>query len=218
MATRYPLVLNGTQIQELQSGDSLTGLGLATVATTGSASDLTTGTLAKTRLPSGVILQVQSTLYTSTFTMASANNTRVPVTNFYVDITPTSASSKILVMADLAVGFAATPEWSWFIDRSIGGGGNVVVGNSGSYVGNRMYGYHGGPMDNGMANVTDDILSFSHNFVDSPLTTSSIRYQVCMQDRWSNGQASYINRSGNDSDTGYTTRGSSAIIVMEIAQ
>lgn len=38
MATRYPLVLNGTTIQELQSGDSIAGL--ATVATTGSYTDL----------------------------------------------------------------------------------------------------------------------------------------------------------------------------------
>lgn len=49
MASRYPLVLNGTTIQELQSGDSIAGLNysdiagtptLATVATSGAYSDL----------------------------------------------------------------------------------------------------------------------------------------------------------------------------------
>jgi hypothetical protein len=53
-------VLNGTQIQEIQSGDTLAGLGLATIATSGSASDLSTGTIPQARMYSGAVIKVTS--------------------------------------------------------------------------------------------------------------------------------------------------------------
>jgi hypothetical protein len=57
----------------------------------------------------------------------------------------------------------------------------------------------------------------NHTILDSPATTSSCRYQVCIQNLWSPGNK-YINRSGTDGNVGYVTRGTSSITVMEISQ
>jgi hypothetical protein len=172
------------------------------------------GVTTKEMLPAGSVLQVVDKLYTETFATSASQTARIPVTNFYADIVPQSTSSRILVMASLSVGFSSTPEWSWFVDRTVGGT-TTFIGATAN-VGNRMRGYHGGPQDGGHVNEGDDLYSFSHNFVDLPNTTSSIRYQVCLQDLWTNYTAKYVNRTGNDADTGYTTRGSSSLILMEI--
>jgi hypothetical protein len=164
----------------------------------------------------GSVLQVQHLTYTSVFATSLSNTLRIPVTNFFVDITPKLSSSKILVMANLSVGFSNTPEWSWFVDRTIGNT-TTQIGTA-AYDGNKMNGYHGGPRDGGATGFTTETESFSHIILDSPGTTSLCRYQVCMQDRWSNSTAKYINRSDNDSNNGYINRGSSSLTLMEIAQ
>lgn len=178
------------------------------------AADLT-GTVASARLPAGSVLQVKSLTYTDTFATSASQTLRIPITNFFVDITPLAASSKILVIANIAVGFSNTPEWSWFVDRTISGA-TVQVGTA-AYVGNRMNGYHGGPQDGGATGETTEVFSYAHTILDSPNTTSSIRYQVCMQDRWVNYTAKYINRSGGYNDNGYETTGSSSLTILEVA-
>ena len=170
--------------------------------------------------PINTVVQVKQTLFTDVFTSTGSQTTRIPITNFFVDITPRFATSKILVMCHIAVGFSSTPEWSWFVDRTISGGSAVQVGTIGNgvYVQTRMNGYHGGPRDGGATSWTAEVEGFSHVIMDAPNTTTSCRYQVCFQDRWVNYTAKYINRSGDDSNTGYITRGSSSITVMEILQ
>jgi hypothetical protein len=160
------------------------------------------------------IIQTKTTLFTDIFT-TSAQASRNVITNFYVDITPMYSTSKILVIASLAVGFDNTPEWSWFVDRTIGGT-TTAIGNVAN-VGSRMNGYHGGPRDGGATGWTTEVESFNHTILDSPNTTSSCRYQVCIQNLWTPGNK-YINRSGSDGDLGYMTRGTSSITVMEITQ
>jgi hypothetical protein len=175
-------------------------------------------------------LQVKHTLFTNTATLSGAGNRRIPVAGFYVDIKPMHRSSAIMVFASLAVGFTSTPEWSWFVDRTAGTGFgqdglSIQTGTIGhnTYVSTRMNGYHGGPRDgNAGADVdgdwTRDLESFYHSFLDYPATTETCRYQVCIQDRWSNGNPIYLNRTNEDSNNGYITRGTSSITVMEIPQ
>jgi hypothetical protein len=160
------------------------------------------------------IIQTKTTLFTDIFT-SSASTSRSVITNFFVDITPMYSTSKILVMASLAVGFDDSPEWSWFVDRTVGGT-TTAIGNVAN-VGNRMNGYHGGPRDYNANAWTNELESFNHTILDSPATTSSCRYQVCIQDLWSPNNK-YINRSGYDGNVGYVTRGTSSITVMEISQ
>jgi hypothetical protein len=170
-------------------------------------------------------LQVKHTLFTNTATLSGAGNRRIPVAGFFVDIKPMHRSSAIMVFASLAVGFSNTPEWSWYVDRTTGTGYgqdglSIQTGTIGhnTYVGNRMNGYHGGPRDTGADDFTTEVESFYHSFLDYPATTETCRYQVCIQDRWSNGEPIYLNRSGSDPNYGYVTRGTSSITVMEIPQ
>jgi hypothetical protein len=170
--------------------------------------------------PIQTVVQVKHKLFTDTFSSSASQTLRIPITNFYVDITPLYSTSKILVIAHCAVGFSTTPEWSWFVDRTITGGSAVQVGTIGNgvYASNRMNGYHGGPRDGNATNRLREVECFSHVVMDAPATTTSCRYQVCFQDRWVNYTTKYINRSDEDSNNGYQTRGSSSITVMEITQ
>jgi hypothetical protein len=60
-----------------------------------SASNITSGTLPKAQLPTGSVLQVVSTTKTDTFSTSSTSYT--DLTGLSVSITPTSATSKVLV-------------------------------------------------------------------------------------------------------------------------
>lgn len=161
------------------------------------------------------VIQVEHLTYTDRVTISSSNTTRIPISNFFVDIIPKYATSMILVTAHLSVGHSSTPEWSWFIDRTVGGV-TVPVGTA-TQDGNRMYGYHGGPEDQG-ADFYRETRSFSHQVADFPNTTNSCRYQICFQDLWNFGNPVYVNRSHEYSNNGYINSGSSSITVMEIMQ
>lgn len=165
----------------------------------------------------GQVLQMQNKIYTDVFTTTASATTRIVITNFYVDITPKFVNSKFIISAHISIGTSSTPEWSWFIDREINSNGVYTQLGTPAYDGNKMNGYHGGPEDSG-ANFYRELRSFSHTVSDTPNTLSNVRYQVCMQDRWSNYTAKYINRTSEDSNNGYITRGSSSITVWEIAQ
>jgi len=162
------------------------------------------------------VLQVKHLTYTTVFSTSLSNTLRIPITGFFVDITPFYSNSRILILASIAMGFSNTPEWSWFVDRTVSGS-TTQIGTA-AYDGNKMNGYHGGPRDGGAQAWERELESFSHTLYDNPNTTSSCRYQVCLQDRWVNSPLKYINRTGEDSNNGYITRGSSSITVMEIAQ
>ena len=164
----------------------------------------------------GNVVQVKHLTYTAQ-TSASANSLRMPIPNFYVDIVPKFINSKMIVITHLSVGFSATPEWSWFVDRTIGDGSPVQLGTA-AYDGSRMNGYHGGPRDGSANNWTVETESFSHTVEDMPSTLQGCRYQVCFQNRWSNNALFYLNRSGDYPNQGYVNSGSSSITVMEIAQ
>ena len=81
-----------------------TGTILTSATTSGiNASALSAGTLPGARLPAGSVLQVVSTTKTDTFTMTG--QTQTAITGLTATITPTSASSKILIIVSIG-GFA----------------------------------------------------------------------------------------------------------------
>jgi hypothetical protein len=123
MATRYPLVLNGTQIQEIQSGDTLAGLGLATIATSGSASDLTTGTIPQARMYSGAVIKVTS-LFDDVRQVTSSSND-------YVVKTWSNGIVKV-GSGPLIVQFYSG---DWNSDTNGGEYGFIAIGNSKYYGG-----------------------------------------------------------------------------------
>ena len=140
----------------------------------------------------GGVLQVLNVIKTDQFTTSSG--TAVDVTGLNLSITPSSTSSKILVIA-------------WIVISTSGGGGDgyarlmrdaTPIGNGdsgffGQSAGQDYFGTHSKPI----------------TYLDSPATTSSVNYKI---QAWG-AKTSYVNGRGLTGD--FIT--SSGITLMEIA-
>jgi len=149
----------------------------------------------------GKILQVQSTKMGSAFT-TSSTNTWVDITGFSVDITPSSTSSKILIMFDTQL----SSDFAGFrIMRN-----STEVG-SGDAAGSRITASSGGfrPM------TGDRVMNVSQVHLDSPATTSAITYKI--QTRCNTSGTTYINRTSSWGDSTVYFTNASNITVMEVA-
>jgi hypothetical protein len=153
---------------------------------------------------SGSVLQVLSTVKTDTFSSSSTSLT--DITGLSVTITPSSASSKILVIVNCAVTGA---------DAGIGF--SIVRGSTEIYLGDAagsrqrfsMVGFYG------TSSPTQYAAGSNHAcFLDSPTTTSATTYKL--QGKTRSG-AFYIGRTYYDLDNDNASRMPSSITVMEIA-
>ena len=151
----------------------------------------------------GKVLQVVSSFKNDTFS-TSNTTTFLDVTGLSVSITPSSASNKILVFFNIAIGPSSIALFRLMRDSTE----IAPATTSGSH--------HSGWL---MASFNDSNISAlnSGQHLDSPLTTSQITYKVQIKNRGS-GYTSNVNRSNSDNtDAGYGHRSSSSITVMEIA-
>lgn len=153
----------------------------------------------------GAVLQVAQTVKTDTW--SSTASSWADVTGLSATITPTSASSKIMVIVDMAFSMSDINNLnaSWKIlrnstDIGIGAGGTYnVTGGFNMYL---------------SAGNIPMVLGNSKHYLDSPSTTSATTYKIQMQKADASGTM-YVNRRGN-SDTEY--RAISVVTLMEIAQ
>jgi len=172
-----------------------------TILTTGSSGQ----SIPKAALPTGSVLQVVNTTKTDIFTTTSTSF--VDVTGFSASITPTSSSSKILVMVSFC--FSANSGAGYPQTRILRGSTAVYVGDSaGSRTPalNLTYGYS---QDNGF------ITPASAQFLDSPATTSATTYKVQLLQ--TAGNTAIIGATGDDSNSSTRVRTASSIVLMEIA-
>jgi hypothetical protein len=183
------------------------GTGTLTIAAPNTNSDYTltlptnTGTLLSTK-SAGTVLQVVSTTKTDTFSMSST--TFGDVTGLSVSITPTSATSKILVISNLNWGSSGNDINSARLLR------DSTVISAGAAASNRS------PSFAGMRTASaDNIETVSVTFLDSPATTSATTYKV--QVRVGSADTVYVNRTSTDTDVSAFPRTVSSITVMEIA-
>lgn len=177
-----------------------------------------------TALPSGIttgsVLQVQSTLVDTTSTVSlsgytGGTHTYNDITGVSVNITPSSNSSKILLLARLTFEFSSNSHFNALF--TIRRGGNYVgIPASSEFGSNRPagtippYTTLEDPIDS--YSSLDAVNWFS---LDAPNTTSAITYQVCHI----GGAATtmYLNRTvGNVDNTSYEI-GTSEIVAIEIA-
>ena len=183
-------------VNDALSATSVTGL---------SASSLTTGTLPNAQLAAGTIIQVKYASKTDTQTVTSTSY--VDIVDLSVSITPTSTSSKILLIWSVVTGQGNNTGHCYLVvarDST----DNIFIADtdgsktSASNVGNMPYG------DSAM-----QILS--NSFLDSPNTTSATTYK--MRYKASNTNPIYINRSLRDNDAAaFDGRACSSFIVMEV--
>jgi len=151
--------------------------------------------------PAGAVLQVVSTVKTNTFSTATTGS-YVDITGLSVSITPTSVTSKILIIFHVSVG-----PFDILSVQLVRNSTAICIGDSG----NGFQATLGGvpSPSNG-----DKSFPMAGNFLDSPATTSSTTYKVQMRNY---AGTSFVNQTVNDTNAAYTARSTSAITVMEIA-
>ena len=160
------------------------------------------GTILTSNSSVGKILQVVQT--TKTDTQSIQSQTFTDISGMSVTITPTSASSKILVMFSISV---ATSSYGMV---------NLVRGSTDIFKGNST----GSRVNCTVAAITQNSYeceTYSHTFLDSPNTTSATTYklQACTPHN-----ASYtvmVNRATTDTDYNYVPRPVSSITALEVA-
>jgi len=184
-----PLVLSGDGI----TSDNITSL----------AASKLTGQVPDANAPSGSVIQIVSTNYT-TRTVISQTTSVIDMTGMTVSITPTSASNKILVLINLAFNSPEGQNIIGFLNRN-----GTLIGQSTTSGAIQAF--------FGMSTANDGnyrMWSASGNFLDSPATTSAITYKL--QSRAASGTSTlYLNGTGRNSAD--DALGSSTITVMEIA-
>jgi hypothetical protein len=168
------------------TADSATATGLKWVAPAGA----------------GKVLQVLSTVKTDTFS-SSTTGAFTDITGMSIAITPTLATSKILVLVNLSVACTQTnTTLGWRIMRDAT---SIVTGDA-----------SGSRISSSMADLQSDAnapASSSMTFLDAPATTSAITYKC--QFYVANGSF-FLNRSNNDTNNAVNFRTASTITVMEI--
>ena len=179
---------------------------------TGASADaLTLSSDGKVAFPNntGNILQVVSTTKTDTSSFTSnTTNTFVDLSGLSVSITPTSASSKILIEFDgsVAVGTGTVHV------RLVRGSTPIAVGDSAS---NRLQSTVARRSMSSVYSLENTPMSMS--FLDSPNTTSATTYKLQGTAGSSYNTTYYVNRSSGDSDADYGARVASTITAIEVA-
>ena len=149
------------------------------------------------------VLQIVSTTKSDTFSMNST--TYADVTGLSVSITPSSASSRVFIIANLTIG--TDP------NNSIGAFPRLMRGTTAIAVGTTA-GSRTSSSGDGSPRSTSSIETVAFNFVDSPATTSATTYKI--QVRSQTATNVHVNRSDLDTDTAAFSRTASTITVMEI--
>ena len=160
----------------------------------------------------GGIIQVKQTLKTDTFSSTSTGTH--DITGLSVTITPTSSSSKILVLCDLCGhthnGMGGAPQ----MKRTISGS-STTIGLADAAGSRSRSSFSGNLYTTDASGANFLILSSNTKILDSPNTTSQITYQAQLVQI---STAFYcINRSEFDTDNNDYTRGVSNITVMEVS-
>ena len=157
----------------------------------------------------GKILQVVSTTKTDTFSASLAAGADTAITGLSATITPTSATSQILVLFQSAG--ARANDLPYFFVRLYRGATEI---GSGATASNRTSVIQASGV---VALDTTALGPLSGHFLDSPATTSATTYALHAANVGSSTHTFYVNRSQDDTDAANFPRTSSSITVMEVS-
>jgi hypothetical protein len=165
----------------------------------GSGLSMSGTTLSAAGSGGGKILQVVQATKTDTASVTGSTFSSV----FTASITPSSASSKVLVMAFLSVGGATSNYPNIRLTKS----STVLL--QGDTAGSRTR-----VTAMGNPGVAGAMNALTINYLDSPSSTSALTYEIELASH-STG-AVYLNRSGTDTDGATISRAASTLILMEV--
>ncbi len=165
----------------------------------------------------GKILQVVSSNKSN---VVSSNSTSYYSIGLNATITPSSTSSKILVLMDLAYGGNQNMYGLGRIIRTPSGGSATAIAigddRTSSYSNSQQVSFSLTTINN--SNVVFKLLHASVNFLDSPSTTAATTYAVQAKSVYGGGDGYfYINRPATNDNQPYQVTASSNLTLMEIA-
>ncbi len=123
-------------------------------------------------------------------------------------ITPTSASSKIMIWTHCCMGFANDGNCAIILTK----GGSHITGATGDASGNKTR-----VTATGHTDATARDFNISQMYLDSPSTTSATTYGVKLRHGENGTTWIYLNRNHTDSDSGLTLRPISTLTLMELS-
>lgn len=188
----------------LEAADIASGVfGTARLASSGTASSSTFLRGDQSWVKVGGVLQVKQTFKTDKYASGGTSGTWYSVTGLSVDITPSSSSNKILVMAHIWMG-GANDTWGTCGYRVTANGSALPVGSStGSYLdsagGSELYGTGSG-------------VGAAYTYLHAPGSTSTQTYQVQL----GNNAADVVYVNGNARTESWSGNGVSSITVWEL--
>ena len=170
------------------------------------------GSITSSNLPSGSILQVQSTLISTADSQSISANTDTAINNLEVNITPSSTSSKIMLLGRFVGEGSDTSSYNnvFFFMR-----GSTVI-NSAAASGSRNNGMtvqyigYGAGLD--AASTMDGMSMFTIDAAHN--STSELTYKIGIN--ISTAATLYINRTVSNTDNTSHELATSEIIAMEI--
>jgi hypothetical protein len=186
--------------------DASTVTASSTISATG---DISTEGDLKVEVTSGGIYTITGTDTATNRTLTLPDEAGTVISGMSVTITPTSATSKILVMYTAAVSQSSSATIHLRLYRGATSIGQGVA--SGNRLGDSLVWR---PTTN---QYNFDIGPLSSSFLDSPNTTSATTYKLAATLGVTYNGTFYLNRSWSDTDFDYAGRTASTITVMEIA-
>ena len=160
----------------------------------------------------GNVLQVQYTQYDNIDSQSITGLTPTVINNLTVNITPSSTSSKILLLSTLMHEFSTGDHEVMFHFMR---GSTVIGANAAASPGSRMLGSSSAFVGYGAVDNSSTANGTYVQYIDSPATTSQVTYGLGVNVRTT--RTLYINRTATDSDSPDYERGLSSIIAIEIA-
>jgi len=172
---------------------------------------ITTAGVPASALPAGSVLQVVSTTKTDVFTETiGAESIGSKVTGLSPNITPSSSSSKVLILGTIH-GFDTANAFGVRLIRTVGGSDTEISLGDGSGSRQRV------TSSSSDVNTETGPDHITLNFLDAPATTSEVTYSIKIFNFSGASRLCGINRSEDDLDDGLYSRQSSTLTVMEIA-
>ena len=152
-------------------------------------------------IATGKVLQVVETRLTTVLSTTSAS--WVATTGLNASITPSSTSNKVLILLNATL----SSDNHGHMRLSKDGGSSFIGGGVSSGSRSGVIFYAGESNDNTARPQSCSIL-------DSPSSTSALTYQAYWR---VSSSTTHLNRTGNDTDAAYGSRGVSSITLLEVA-
>jgi hypothetical protein len=142
------------------------------------------------------------------FSASIATVARASVTGLTASITPSSSSSKILILGQVT---GSTTAHGWYSHLFRG----ATEISSGTIEGSRTGAVSGGVGSTDLNGLIQSNIFFT--FLDSPSTASSVTYSIEVSHLSGITQTVYVNRSKDDTNVAANRRTVSTITLMEVA-